>query len=57
MKIYDVRFTVAIPDEVRENEILAWLRFKLGDTYEISVNNPLENTELEGKSITVKRYS
>ena len=57
MKVYDVRFTVAIPDEATENEILEWLRFELGDNGEMSQENPLVDTELEGKSITVKRYS
>ena len=57
MKVYDVRFTVAIPYEATENEILEWLRFELHDVCELSRNNPLVDTELEGKSITVKRYS
>ena len=57
MKVYDVRFTVAIPDIATENEILEWLRFELGDNGEMSQENPLVDTELVGKSITVKRYS
>ena len=57
MKVYDVRFTVAIPDEATENEILEWLRFALGDTCDMSIENPLVDTELEGKSISIKRYS
>ena len=57
MKVYDVRFTVAIPDIATENEILEWLRFELGDNGEMSQENPLVDTELEGKSISIKRYS
>ena len=57
MKVYDVRFTVAIPDEATENEILEWLRFALGDTCDMSLENPLVDTELDGKSISIKRYS
>ena len=57
MKVFDVRFTVAIPDIATENEILEWLRFALGDTCDMSIENPLVDTELEGKSITVKWYS
>ena len=41
MKVYDVRFTVAIPDIATENEILEWLRFALGDTCDMSIENPL----------------
>jgi hypothetical protein len=56
MKVYDVKFTVAIPEGVTENEFLEWLRFNLHDTCEMKTKNPLNDTELEGKSVTVRRY-
>jgi hypothetical protein len=56
MTIYDVTFTIQVPDNISDNDLLAWLRYNLHDVCELSLKNPLADTELEGRSITVRKF-
>lgn len=42
-----VTFKATIPDNINEDDILEWLKFRLLYNGSMSANNPLTETELE----------
>ncbi len=49
-----ISFEVEVPESVGYDDLLAWLRFELGEIGEIKSTNPLADKELEAEYETVK---
>ena len=51
----NVRFKVDLPEGVTatDEEVLAWLRFNLGENGELRLSNPLSDYEVEAKPFSV----
>lgn len=52
-KTYNVSFSVSVPETVSREDFEEWLRFELGANGGMSLDNPLDGTDLEVNSFSI----
>lgn len=52
-KTYQVSFRVDVPEEIQKEEVENWLRFELGETASMNMDNPLASVDLEANSWSI----
>jgi len=52
-RTYFVTFSIDVPEEVTEEQFLEWLKYKLGETCEMSCDNPLCDRDMDARHVQI----